>query len=341
MNHKKNSLVWIVCLFFLLTLLAGCGGSGGGAAKPATETKPIALIAYNPMPPSSIPTQTLIKFAEIAEKNSNGRLKFTVKHSGQLGSDREAIESAKMGTIDVAISGTGMYSSFYDKVKLFDLPFLFTDGKHAQKVVNGPIGEKVFKDLNKQGFVYLATGDNGMRQVSAKKKIQTVEDVKGLKIRLPEMPTYLAVWKSWGAIPVPIPIAELYMSLKTGVVDAQDNAAYHTVATKSYEVQPNFSVINYMWMGLTAVMNEKKFNSLPPDLQKIVKDAAIEATNWSFEAIDKDNQAAFKTMTDFGVAVNMTPDRASFMKNLPEIYAQFSKEPWFDQKIIDEIKATK
>ena len=251
-------------------LTAGCGGGAKPAAetKPAADAKPINLIAYNPMPPSSVPTQALIKFAEIAEKNSNGRLKFTVKHSGQLGSDREGIESAKMGTIDVIISGTGMYSSFYDKVKIFDLPFLFTDAKQARKVVNGPIGERIFKDLDKQGFVYLATGDNGMRQVSSKKPIQTVADVKGLKIRLPEMPTYLAVWKSWGATPVPIPVSELYMSLKTGVVDAQDNAPYHTVATKCYEVQPNYSMINYMWMGLTAAMNAKKFNSLPPDLQK-------------------------------------------------------------------------
>ena len=293
------------------------------------------------MPPSSIPTQALIKLTEIAEKNSNGRLKFTVKHSGQLGADREALESVKMGTIDIAMSGTGMYSSFYDKVKIFDLPFLFADTKQAQKVVNGPIGELVFKDLNKQGLVYLATGDNGMRQVSSIRKIQTVDDVKGLKIRLPEMPTYLAVWKSWGAIPVPIPVSELYMSLKTGVVEAQDNAPYHTVATKCYEVQPNYTMIDYMWMGLTATMNEKKFNSLPPDLQKIIKDAAIEACNWSFEAIDKDNEAAFKTMKDAKVTVNMTPDRESFKKNLPAIYEQFSKEAWFDQKLIDNIRNTK
>ena len=343
MIHKKNSLIWLVCLLFIVALLAGCGGGTKPAAdgKPAADAKPINLIAYNPMPPSSVPTQTLIKFAEIAEKNSNGRLKFTVKHSGQLGSDREGIESAKMGTIDVIISGTGMYSSFYDKVKIFDLPFLFTDAKQARKVVNGPIGERIFKDLNKQGFVYLGTGDNGMRQVSSKRKIQTVDDVKGLKIRLPEMPTYLAVWKSWGSTPVPIPVSELYMSLKTGVVEAQDNAPYHTVATKCYEVQPNFAMINYMWMGLTAAMNEKKFNSLPPDLQKVIKDAAIEATNWSFDAIEKADQDAFKVMKEAGVDVNMTPDRASFMKNLPAIYAQFNKEAWFDQKLIDEIKAVK
>lgn len=340
---KKTLSLILIALFVVAALTAGCGGGAKPAAetKPAADAKPINLIAYNPMPPSSVPTQALIKFAEIAEKNSNGRLKFTVKHSGQLGSDREGIESTKMGTIDVIISGTGMYSSFYDKVKIFDLPFLFTDAKQARKVVNGPIGERIFKDLDKQGFVYLATGDNGMRQVSSKKPIQTVADVKGLKIRLPEMPTYLAVWKSWGATPVPIPVSELYMSLKTGVVDAQDNAPYHTVATKCYEVQPNYSMINYMWMGLTASMNAKKFNSLPPDLQKIVKDAAIEATNWSFDAIEKDDQAAFKTMKEAGVTVNMNPDRASFMKNLPEIYAQFNKEPWYDQKLIDEIKAVK
>lgn len=339
MNNPGKLVFWVLCLFVWGVLVSGCGSGGSGGA--GGQKTVYNLTAYNPMPPSSIPTQALIKMTEIAEKNSNGRLKFTVKHSGQLGSDREAIESVKMGTIDVVMSGTGMYSSFYDKVKIFDLPFLFEDGKQARKVVNGPLGDQIFKGLNKQGMVYLATGDNGMRQVSSKKPINTVADVNGLKIRLPEMPTYLAVWKSWGAVPVPIPISELYMSLKTGVVDAQDNAPYHTVATKCYEVQPNFTMINYMWMGLTTVVNEKKFNSLPPDLQKVLKDAAVEACNWSFDAIDKANEEAFVTMKNAGVNVNMKPDRASFMKNLPQIYSQFSKEPWYDQKIIDQIRSTK
>lgn len=331
-------LVGVMCAG---SLLAGCGDSAGSSASGSGsgDGQVYNLKAYNPMPPSSVPTKATMKMAEIANQKSNGRLNIEVAHSGQLGSDREAIESTKMGTIDIVMAGTGMYSSFYEKVKLFDLPFLFKDAKQAAKVVNGPVGEEIFKDMPAQGLVYLGTGDNGMRQVSANRKIHSVADVQGLKIRIPEMPTYMAVWKSWGALPTPLPVSELYMSLKTGVVDAQDNAPYHTVATKCYEVQPNYSMINYMWMGLTAVINKQKYDSLPPDLQKIIKDAAIEACNWSFDAIEQDNQAAFKTMKEAGVTVDMEPDRDSFKQNLDEIYKQFSKEAWYDQNLIDKMKA--
>lgn len=350
-KNLKKCIAIIAGSLLIMSLATGCSSTNDKdnsstameTSTNETETsndsteKVYQLKVYNPMPPTSIPTQSLIKMAEIAEKNSDGRLKFDVKHSGQLGADREAIESTKMGTIDIVMSGTGVYGSFYEDVKIFDLPFLFKDEEQARKVVNGEIGERIFSGLNEQGLVYLATGNNGMRQVSSKTKIHSVEDVEGLKIRLPEMPTYLAVWKSWGATPVPIPISELYTSLKTGVVDAQDNAPYHTVATKSYEVQPYYAMIDYMWMGLTAVINEEKYNSLPEDLQKVIKDAAIEACGWSFDAIGESNEEAFITMGDAGVEVDMEPDRESFRKNLPEIYEQFSKEAWFNQEIIDEI----
>ena len=91
---------------------------------------------------------------------------------------------------------------------------------------------------------------------TSNKAINSVDDVKGLKIRVPEIDTYVALWKSWGAIVTPMPITELYMALKTGVVDAQDNAPYHTVASKVYEVQKHYSMINYMWMGLTMTVHD-------------------------------------------------------------------------------------
>ena len=217
-----NKLIRAACF----TAIACLGSS-------LAHAQALTLKAYVPTNPTAVPTKALTLFADNVNKAAGGRLNIQVFHSGQLGNDREAIESTRMGTIDIMFAGTGGYSSFYPKAKIFDLPFLFTDAKQAFEVVNGPVGEEIFSGLKSFNLVYLATGDNGMRHISTSNKaINTADDVKGLKVRVPEIDTYVALWKSWGSIVTPMPITELYMALKTGVVDAQDNAPYHTVASK-------------------------------------------------------------------------------------------------------------
>ena len=318
---------------FAAVLFLSCAVSSAGE---------ISLKAYVPTNPTAVPTKALIRFAERVNEAGKGKVNITVFHSGQLGDDREAVESTRMGTIDIMFSGTGTYSAFYDKAKLLDLPYLFETGTHAMNVVNGPIGEELFKDLADFGLVYLSTGDNGMRHVSTTgKKINTVDDVKGLKIRVPATDLYVAIWKYWGGLVVPTPIGELYMALKTGVVEAQDNAPYHSVASKVYEVLNHFSLIDYAWMGLTMTANQRVWGRLPADVQELIKKEAIDAAKWSFAEIANDDKSALELMAAGGMDINYTPDRESFRKTMPEFYKQFEKEAWFDQKVIDQIRAAK
>ena len=299
----------------------------------------ITLKAYVPTNPTAVPTKALVLFADNVNKAAAGKLTIQVFHSGQFGNDREAIESTRMGTIDIMFAGTGGYSNFFAKAKIFDLPFLFNNAKEAFDVVNGPVGEELFSGLKAFNLIYLATGDNGMRHISTSNKaINSVDDVKGLKIRVPEIDTYVALWKSWGAIVTPMPITELYMALKTGVVDAQDNAPYHTVASKVYEVQKHYSMINYMWMGLTMTVHDKSWAKLPDDLKKIVKDEAKKMAAWSFDEIERDNVKAIETMKANGTVINMTPDRASFMKNIDAFYAKYEGQPWYDKALVQKLR---
>ncbi len=117
------------------------------------------------------------------------------------------------------------------------------------------------------------------------------------------------------------------MALKTGVVDAQDNAPYHSVASKVYEVQDHYSMINYMWMGLTMVMNKAKWETLPEEYQKIIKEEAKVAANWSFDEIERDNVTALEAMKARGTTIEMNPDRESFMAEIDEFYKKYENEP--------------
>jgi tripartite ATP-independent transporter DctP family solute receptor len=314
-------------------------GAGKQEAAPAAPGKPVELKIYTFMSGTSLAGKSIAKMAQDAEKMSGGRLKFSVFNSGALGNDREGLESCRMGTLDIYLTGTGIYSSFYPYTKMFDLPYLFETSKQAFDIINGPIGDEVFKEMTKYNLVHLSTGDSGMRNISTtNKQINTVEDIKGLKVRVPEIDTYVDTWKSWGAVVTPMPLAELYMALKTGVVDAQDNAPYHTYASKVYEAQNYYSMINYMWMGLTTVMNLQKYNSLPDDLKKVLKDAAKEMALYSVNSVDGENKAAFEEFKKRGMQINMNPDIASFKRNMPEFYKKYEKEPWFKKDIVEKIR---
>ena len=158
--------------------LAACGGSSastttstasstaasaGGSDAGFTNT---TLTLYSPGGENSVPTKTIIKYGELIEEATGGAVKCDVQYGGTLGNDAEAIESTRMGTIDLIFAGTSGFTSFYDKAKVMDLPFLFTSAEEANEVLNSTdIGEQIFADFGDYDLVYLAEGDNGMRHV--------------------------------------------------------------------------------------------------------------------------------------------------------------------------------
>lgn len=312
----------------------------GGAKDGAKAGKTVKLTVYSPGNATSVPTKTIVKYAELVQAASNGSIVMDVHSSGELGNDAEALQSTRMGTIDVIFAGTSGFTSFYDKAKVLDLPFLFDSAEDAYKKVNGEIGEKIFADLPKTGLVYLSEGDNGMRHIATTKRpVHTVDDVKGLKIRVPTSKMYLDVWSALGSTPVALALNELAIALSNGTAEAQDNATYHLVANATYDDIKYYSFINYMWMGCTMAVNQKKWNSLSAEQQKILKEQAIVAAKYSFDTIAQDNVTATETLKKAGVQFDDHPDIQSFKDKLggSSYYKQYAGESWYDQSIIDAL----
>ncbi|WP_320128234.1 TRAP transporter substrate-binding protein [uncultured Sphaerochaeta sp.] len=304
--------------------------------------KPITLTVYSPGNANSVPTKTVLKYKELVEKASNGQILLDAHHSGELGNDAEALQSTRMGTIDIIFAGTSGFTSFYDKAKILDLPFLFKDANQAYEIVNSDIGEQIFADMTSAGLVYLSEGDNGMRHIATTKKpIHSVADVKGLKIRVPTSKMYLDVWNALGATPVALSLNELAIALSNGTAEAQDNATYHLVANATYDDIKYYSYINYMWMGCTMAMNAKSWNGLSADQQNLLKEQAIIAAKYSFDTIQADNETAEATLKAAGVQFDTTPDIQSFKDKLggSAYYKQYAQESWYNQSIIDAILA--
>jgi len=357
----KKSVSILVAIFLVLSL-AACGGGNtssaasqsGSSAAPSsapssadstptpTEIEPINLTIYSPGNENAVPTKTIIKYAELVEEASGGAITLTVHHSNELGNDAEAIESTRMGTIDIIFAGTSGFTSFYEKAKILDLPFLFDDAESAYRVVNSDIGEQIFSGLEQFQLVYLAEGDNGMRHISTTNRpINSAEDVKGLKIRVPTSQMYLDCWESLGATPIALALNELSIALSNGTAEAQDNATYHLVANATYDDIKYFSNTNYMWMGCTMAANANTWNGLSEAQQAILKEQAIVAAKFSFDTIAADNQVATEFLQAEGVEFNFNPDIQSFKDALggDEYYKRYEAEAWYDQSLIDAILA--
>ena len=319
------------------------GETGSQAAVSGLDAlAPVTLTIYSPGNENSVPTKTILEYKKLVEEASGGKITLDAHHSGELGNDAEALQSARMGTIDIIFAGTSGFTEFYDKAKILDLPFLFDSAEQAYEVVNGEIGEKIFADLPSSGLIYLSEGDNGMRQISTTNRaVHTAADVEGLKLRVPTSQMYLDCWEALGANPVALALNELAIALSNGTAEGQDNATYHLVANATYDDIKYFSFINYMWMGCTMAANADSWEKLPAEYQAILKDQAKIAAKYSFDTIAEDNQAATETLKAAGVEFDENPDIQSFKDKLGgnDYYLRYENEPWYSQEILDEILA--
>ncbi len=309
-------------------------------SKQPQEKTAVVFTAYSPGSKDSVPTKTVIRFAQLVEEASDGEIRVNVRHSNELGNDSQAIENVRSGKIDIIFAGTSGFGSFYDKARVLDLPFLFDSAEQAYQTVNGEIGEAVFADFPKYGLVYLAEGDNGMRQLATTDRpVHTADDVVGLRLRVPDSQMYLDCWNALGAEPVALPLDELSAALVDKTAEGQDNAAYHMVANDTYRNIKYFSDINYMWMGCTMAANAVSWNKLTPSQQELVKQQAVAAAKYSFEMIEADNKAAEKVLEEAGVVFDREPDVQSFKDKLggSEYYKRYANEPWYDQALVDSI----
>lgn len=316
--------------------------SNVACAEDLSALDPVTLTIYSPGNENSVPTKTILEYANLVEEASNGQITLDVHHSGELGNDAEALQSVRMGTIDIIFAGTSGFTEFYEDAKILDLPFLFDSAEQAYEIVNGEIGEEIFANLPDVGLVYLSEGDNGMRHISTTNKpVHTAADVEGLKLRVPTSQMYLDCWETLGANPVALALNELAIALSNGTAEGQDNATYHLVANATYDDIKYFSFINYMWMGCTMAANQDSWNKLPEEYQAILKEQAVAAAKYSFDTIAEDNEAATQTLKDAGVEFDEDPDIQSFKDKLggEEYYQRYAEESWFNQDILDKILA--
>ncbi|PKM88392.1 MAG: C4-dicarboxylate ABC transporter substrate-binding protein [Firmicutes bacterium HGW-Firmicutes-12] len=336
MSKKMVLLLIIVLLAFSLV---ACSGDKPAATDPAATPEPITLKAGVVIDQTHPYSLGILKFGEIVSEKTDGRITVQLFHSSQLGNERDMIEGMSMGSVDMAAVSSAPVSSFVPKIAVFDLPYLFTSREQAYKVMDGPIGAQFFQDLLEDKIIGLGWFENGFREITnSKRPINTPEDLKGIKIRVMESPVPIATFKAVGANATPMAWGEVFTALQQGTIDAQENPLPVIYTQKLYEVQKYLSLTDHFYAPALFLMSEATYNKMSPEDQKIIMEAAQEATIYERGVSKQQAEDYVSKCEEEGMIVN-TVDKTLFVDAMESVYAEFESD--LGKDLIDAIKNTK
>lgn len=283
------------------------------------------------------------KFKELLAASSKGKLKVEI-YAGDMTTDEvEAAEMIKAGNLDVAWLSTGSLSAFVKDLMLLDMPFLFRDTKHVNKVLMGPVGEEILKKFDGTQIKAVAFAEDGWREITNNKRpIKTLADLKGVKLRTMMNDMNADMYKALGAVPTPIPSGEIYSSIQTGLVHGQDNGVYVANSVGYLAIQPYVCMIQHFYSSGVVLVSEKLWKKLSPEEQKLIKDAAVKAgqyqRNWFW---DTEVKLAKKLEKEGKIQLTYPKDRDKWVKAVQPVYAKYyAKYPHW-KPIVDKINKTK
>ncbi len=331
---KRKAIV----VLLLLVVVAAFVFAGGNQEAGATQ-KVYKIKVGHEFTTDSPRHKALEIFKSYVEKESDGRLAVEIFPAGILGKEAEMIESVKMGNIEMYVGGP--FDPQTEKLNLILMPFFFENQEALMRVAKSDIGAAIRKDGEKNNLKLLAFGDAGSRQITNNiREIKSPSDMKGLKIRTPGMESIIKCMETLGANTVSLPYADVYMALKTGVVDGQENPLANIGDMKFYEVQKYMTYIDYQFHPEVISANLKFFNSLPVDLQKIIEDGA-----WIFtEEQNKLRSAMDSVVLDKikaqGVKV-YTPtaqEKKAFMDASAPVYDYFINKGVFSREELEAVR---
>lgn len=273
----------VIPAVILFALLLGTGGSRFSREKEQHFAYPLATAS-----PEDTVTQIYSeKFAEEVYRLSEGRISISVYSNSVLGGDRELLESCKDGDIPFVVQNTAPQVAFMPDLAVFDVPCAFEDLNECRQILDSPeLSGKLQKVYTEGGYRLLGIADQGFRVMSTNKKVESIGDFRGQKIRTMENPYHLAFWKALGASPAPMSFSEVYIGLQQHTIDAQENPYEVIVSNRLYEQQDYIVETNHLPHLITLIMNDDFFRGMPEKDQAILEEAAAYATEYARQASD-------------------------------------------------------
>ena len=309
-------------------------------AGPAQAQAPIVLKFSHVVAPDTPKGKGALKFQELGQKYTNGKVKIEVYPNSSLYKDKEELEALQLGAVQMLAPSNSKFGPIGIKeFEVFDLPFVLPDKAALRRVTDGPLGKRLLTLLQPHGMVGLAYWDNGFKLMSANKPLREVADFKGLKFRIQSSKVLELQMRSLGVIPQVMAFSEVYQALQTGVVDGQENTPSNMYTQKFHEVQKYTTLSNHGYIGYVVVVNKKFWDGLPADVRAGLEKAMAEATAYSNDISEKENADALADMKKSGKTEFITltdAQKASWKQAMSPVYKD--AEARVGKPLIDEFE---
>jgi TRAP-type transport system periplasmic protein len=321
---KVMGIMLAMLLAFGTVLNAAPADAGKKKGKDKDKAKTVLTVA-TPFKDGHILAETAERFKVLVETRSKGKIKVEI----QAGVDSEEdvnLKTAK-GEVDIQITGGEPLEVYSPQYFFFNAPYVIKDYDHFLRVWNGELGDEAKALIKKNGnMISLSTAFRGMRQTTSNKPIAGPADIQGLKLRLPVVPDWIAIWEEVGAEPVPVPLPELYQSLKDGRAEASEGDLPQIDSFKLSEVQSHLTITNHLVAVGWSTINQNTYNKLKKKDRKIVEKAMKEATDWATAETMSSESALIEKLEGLGMTVGIPDADAIREKAKPAVEKLFQTQ---------------
>ncbi|MEC5397833.1 TRAP transporter substrate-binding protein [Uliginosibacterium sp. H1] len=271
-------------------------------------------------------TKALRHMSETLAKRSNGRIELKVYPNGTLGSEKEVVEQVKMGALAMARVPGNLMNNICEETIVPSLPFLFRSAEHMHKALDSAAGQEILSSCNAKGYVGLAYYDSGTRSIYAKKAVKTLADTKGMKLRVQQSDLMVAMASAMGANASPMPMGEVYVGLRTGLIDAAENNVPSYESGKHFESAKFYSRTEHLMSPEMVIFSKVIWDKLSPADQKLIADAARESTDVQ-RKLWAEREKASEAIVLKGGATFVDVDKKPFQDAMAPVYAKFVTSP--------------
>jgi len=296
---------------------------GALTAPASAEFEERVLHAAYVYPPGTIWHDTTVRFAEAVAERTEGKVTFQIAHSGMTGSWENLIEGLQIGTNDIVLESIGTLDRYDPLPGVEAFPYLVRDLDHFTAIYYGEVGDEFMDEVSERtGFRIIGAGYRGARKLSADRAVESVEDLAGLRLRVPPLRMYRQTWEYLGASPTPMPATEIYTGLQQGIIDGQENPLEFIDSMNVYEVQSHIMNTDHVIGAMTFIFDQARFDSYQPELQEILIEEGEAAMQWGSERMLEMEQDYIRTFEEAGVTI-ISPDLAPFREKVAPLAAEF------------------
>ena len=281
-----------------------------------------------------------VKFGELMNEKSGGRISLEVYPSAQLGNERDVVEALQIGSVDFTLISAAPLSNFTHDFEVFDFPYVFSNTEHAYSVLDSEIGRTMLDNLENYDLVGLEFLENGFYYISCDSRVEHPDDMKGVKIRSLESQMQVDAYNNLGANGIAMAFSEVYTALQNGTLNATGLTPAVIGSNNIDQVQSYITATNHFYAAAPLLMSKVVYDGLDEELQQAVREAAAEARDWQRAESQKYNEEMLQKIKDTGcevIEIDAKEWKEAMVPAIEEAYVGDGKliDPTIYQKIKD------